>query len=839
MLLAVAATTAQTAPNKVSKTSMANNLATLSVDSASDAAAIAKMRHKMDSIRQYRPTVAVVLAGGGAKGAAHIGALEYLEELGIPIDMVLGTSMGGLMGGLVSMGYSPKVIDSILVNTNWGTMLSDNIPTSQMPYKTRLFREKYCLRIPFHYEDEEWSRRYQEDFRTRMANQRESEHTGSADGGEELKHGFIANMPEGYLYGYNVYNIINSLTVGYQDSMDFCDLPIPYCCVATDLVSMKAKYWTHGRLVEAMRSTMSIPLYFSPVRSDGMVLVDGGTRNNFPTDMARAMGADYVIGVDLSQPRTYSEINGVGALLQQCIALMGKEAFDNNRPLADVYIHPDMTGMNMLSFDSKSIAECLSRGYKYAKRESTGLMKIREALGENPKSNLNNTPGINIEERKVVIGAITYDGISEDAAQFFASRSHITPGKAYGRSEIEEELSFMFGSSYFDRLSYSIYGDAEPYTLQFHCHRGQVHQFGAGLRADTRSAISAALTLGLNKNKISGFKADFSFIVGTSPLGQIDLSFVPLKGPSYVFSAMTRIINTTTRTATSELYNASSQCKIWRNHFKLYMQDSRWTNGKLNIGLDLDNYAYDNEFFVPEDISIPGVELQPSYTILNKHSLKDSPFSAFIDLLYDNTDDGFFPTHGILAKLDYRFVFHSDRYYGYEGGDVPYHAINAHVKGVIPIGWFAIIPSIYWNTTQEYNFANWKHHITDVSAADLCYVGGIVENQFFRNQIPYIGFVMPKYIDYSNMNAVANIDFRFQVGRKDYLTLAAAAFKSFTSLVNGDFVFGFNGGTPSDYAFALQWGHKAIFGPIRLQVNWSQNGYPTRWGCILAAGFDF
>ena len=113
-----------------------HNLASHSIDPDADAAAIARMRHKMDSIRKHRPTVALVLAGGGAKGAAHIGALEYIEELGIPIDMVLGTSMGGLVGGLVSMGYNAKTIDSILTNTNWGVMLSDQVKVGLQPYQT-------------------------------------------------------------------------------------------------------------------------------------------------------------------------------------------------------------------------------------------------------------------------------------------------------------------------------------------------------------------------------------------------------------------------------------------------------------------------------------------------------------------------------------------------------------------------------------------------------------------------------------------------------------------------------------------------------------------------------
>ena len=144
------------ARTKADKNAVPIHLASASIDSAADVAAIARMKHKMDSIRRHRPTVALVLAGGGAKGAAHVGALEYIEELGIPIDMVLGTSMGGLVGGLVAMGYSSKAIDTILTTTNWGVMLSDQVPVNKMSYMRRKYNETYFIRSPFRYESEEW-----------------------------------------------------------------------------------------------------------------------------------------------------------------------------------------------------------------------------------------------------------------------------------------------------------------------------------------------------------------------------------------------------------------------------------------------------------------------------------------------------------------------------------------------------------------------------------------------------------------------------------------------------------------------------------------------------------
>lgn len=146
------------------------------------------MQKRMAEIRKKegRPTVALVLAGGGAKGTAHIGVLKVLEEKGIPVDFVAGTSMGGLMGGLYAMGYSAVEIDSIVRSIDWNVMMSDNIPMEYYTYTRKDYKGTYLMDIPF-------------------------------DGMQ-----FLKSLPSGVLYGLNVYNMLSALSVGYQDdNMDF------------------------------------------------------------------------------------------------------------------------------------------------------------------------------------------------------------------------------------------------------------------------------------------------------------------------------------------------------------------------------------------------------------------------------------------------------------------------------------------------------------------------------------------------------------------------------------------------------------------------------------------
>ena len=277
-----------------------------SVDPAADSVAVQRMRERMDKIRKHRPAVALVLSGGGAKGIAHIGVIKYIESLGIPVDLVVGTSMGGLIGGLYSLGYTTEQMDSLVRRIDWGWAFSDRLPRDYYSYSDARYREKYMISIPFFYEKDYYKMMLADEYRLDPVHRHDVLHIGAdnEEGFDMLKRNLLGSLPSGYIYGQNVSNLISSLTIGYQDSMSFRELPIPYACVAADMVSGKAKIWHSGKINDAMRSTMSIPGIFAPVRVGGMVLVDGGIRDNYPTQLARDMGADIIIGVDLAQHKS-------------------------------------------------------------------------------------------------------------------------------------------------------------------------------------------------------------------------------------------------------------------------------------------------------------------------------------------------------------------------------------------------------------------------------------------------------------------------------------------------------------------------------------------------------
>jgi len=285
-----------------------------------------------------RPKVALVLGGGGAKGAAEVGALKVIEQVGVPIDYIVGTSIGSIIGGLYSIGYRADDLDSLFVNQNWLKLFNDGRVHGQ----GRLHE----VRGP------------------------------------------------GLMKGRGVIQFLDTLISrrpqakalpGYPDSIDFNHLPIPYRAVACDINTGNTAVLASGSLSMSMRASMAIPGAFKPVRRDSLLMLDGGLVNNLPVDVARAMGADYVIAIDLTQnkhpdfkPKTIRK-----SMPKATKWLRTRPDFVNynrNRAQADVYINPTLKGYNVMSFKPKAIRAMIGLGEQAAKEKTSALKALKKKL---------------------------------------------------------------------------------------------------------------------------------------------------------------------------------------------------------------------------------------------------------------------------------------------------------------------------------------------------------------------------------------------------------------------------------------------------------------------------
>lgn len=300
-----------------------------------------------------RPKVAVVLSGGGAKGVAHVTALKVIEEAGIPIDMVVGTSMGSLVGGLYCAGYTTAQLDSIVTSQNWMGLLMDKAEHNRRTLDMKQKLESYMVSVDF-----------------------EKSPFEVIDGG--------------LLKGNSVSYLLSELTADYLTPMEYKNLPIPFACIATDINKNREVVMDKGILAEAMRASMSIPGVFPPVKIDGMILVDGGLKNNFPVDVARRMGAEYVIGVNVGNEATsFEDINSTIDVLMKVLSISCANKLEENTDDTDIFMHVDVEGFSAASFYNEAIDTLLVHGEEAARQKWDELISLRKKLevyGPLPKS---------------------------------------------------------------------------------------------------------------------------------------------------------------------------------------------------------------------------------------------------------------------------------------------------------------------------------------------------------------------------------------------------------------------------------------------------------------------
>src|SRR5690349_12049926 len=235
---------------------------------------------------KHRLKIGVALEGGGALGLAHIGVLQWFEEQHVPVDYIAGTSMGGLVGGFYASGVSPTDMKSLIERLDWDAILRDRTPYQDLSFLRKQDQRAYPNSLVL-----------------------------------GLRKGLY--LPAGLNAGHQIGLLIDRETLPYFGLRSFDDLPVPFRCVATDLVSTKQFVFKDGSLAEALRATMSIPGAFSPVDDGQHVYVDGGLVNNLPTDVVRQMGADIVIAVHLeTQPAEASDIQSLVSVLEQSVRVV-------------------------------------------------------------------------------------------------------------------------------------------------------------------------------------------------------------------------------------------------------------------------------------------------------------------------------------------------------------------------------------------------------------------------------------------------------------------------------------------------------------------------------------
>ena len=532
--------------------------------------------------------IGLVLSGGGAKGFAHIGVLKVLEEAGIKIDYIGGTSMGAVIGGLYAMGYNAKQIDSIIGTTNFSNVINDYIPRSSKNFYEKRNDELYALTLPFNK--------------------------------------FSIGAPEGLSKGMYNFNLLSRLTLPVRHVRDFKALPIPFLCMGTNIALGEQVIFEKGILAQAIAGSSSLPSVFSPVVIDGNLIVDGGVVNNYPIDEVRKLGANIIIGVDVQTGLlNRDELRSASRIFFQITNLQMIERMKVNANLTEIYIKPDVKDYGVVSFDNAT--EIIKKGEDatFSVYEKINLLV--------DKSNPYHKPKLKVETDSLTIVDIKVNELKNYSRDYIIGKLNFKPGTKISFKDLETGINNLNATQNFSGVSYYFEKNGRYDDLVLTLTESYVKtnlKFGLHYDGLYKSAILVNLT-----NKKTFMKNDFlsmDLALGDNLRYNFDYYIDNGFQLSYGFKSQLNQFNK----------------NIPKKVFTFNNQDLN----SINVDyLDLSNQVYIQSIFAQKFLIGVGAEFEylniSSETLDVDATITNSVYaSVFGYLKYDSYDNKYFPKSG-------------------------------------------------------------------------------------------------------------------------------------------------------------------------------------------------
>lgn len=550
---------------------------------------------KQDSVK--RPKIGLVLSGGGAKGFAHIGVLKVLEEAGIKIDYIGGTSMGSVIGGLYASGYNASQIDSIFKRTNFDELINDYIPRSSKNFYGKKNDELYAIVLPFS--------------------------------------NFRVGIPEALSKGMYNYNLLSSLTRNVRHIRDFNQLPTPFLCIGTNIETGEEVLLNKGNLVQAMMASAAFPSLFTPVEIDGNLLVDGGVVNNYPIKEVRNLGADIIIGVDVQDDlMKRKNLKNATRILVQITNLQSIDKMKNKIKDTDVYIKPDIRDYGVISFDKGE--EIIRKG------EEAAFAVYEKIKALSNETTFYKKPKLKISSDTVKIQKINSDRLDNYTKEYIRGKLRFKPGSTITYDDLKTGINNLNATQNFSTISYCLQPDGEKDDLDLVLKENPTQTFlKLGLHYDGLYKSAILLNLTHKKTFLKNDVTSLDIILGDN--FRYDLNYYVENGFNISFGFRSRL-NQFNRNVTNSISNLAAP----NPNVNLINVDF----------LDLSNQAYFQTIFVQKFLMGGGLEYKylkinsPTLTTAENIIDKSNYFSVFGYLKYDSFDKKYFPRSGLYFSSD-------------------------------------------------------------------------------------------------------------------------------------------------------------------------------------------
>jgi NTE family protein len=672
------------------------------------------------AVPAHRPRIGLVLSGGGARGVAHIGVLKVLEDLRIPIDAIAGTSMGAVVGGLYASGLTAHEIERIISSVNWQDAFRDRPPREDLTLRRKQEDENFLVKFPLGIR------------------------------------GHKVLLPKGLIKGQRLNQMLRRLTLPVARITSFDDLPTPFRALATDLETGEGVAMDSGDLTSAMRASMSAPGVFAPVERDGRVLVDGGMSENLPVDIARSMGVDILIVVDVGSPLlTRDKLNSVPVISSQMIAILIQH---NSRQqlekltAKDVLIAPALGDTS--SFDFGNVKAVIAVGERAARASTERLASLAMTPHE---------AQLYAQRREALrqvapprIDFVQVDSGSKEYSERLNSLFDDLTGKPLDPDALARRMTTLYGEGSLDTLDYRVIQEDDHYGLLLNARGNSMGpnyvRFGLSLQEDFQgnSTYDAAMRFVMSEITRSGGEFVWDIQVGQTSLVATEV-FVPLSEFSGWFvdphaevaasnvpwfgnaNASSPGGPTSTSGATTSPYTGVSQNELaqYRLHTYVYGVDfgkqfGNW--GEIRTGIQREQGHAHLDIGDPND---PVLQAQPTQDFGVHH--------YFVRFSYDRLDDVNFPHSGQRSSLQW------NAYRNVTGVDQRTDQVAFGYLGAVSFGRDTLVFSANAGLSLESN-------VTDVRL--LYPLGGFLNLSGLRAN----SLVGPDF-------AIARVEFYRQIGR--------------------------------------------------------------------------
>ena len=716
--------------------------------------------------------IGLVLSGGGAKGLAHIGALKVIEEAGIQIDYIGGSSMGAIVGALYAAGYSATQLDSIFQGINFNKLIQDDVPRSAKTFYEKEETEKYAITLPF------------DDFKI--------------------------SFPSGLSKGQNIYNLVTRLTTHLGNIRDFRKMPIPFFCIASNIETGEQVILESGSLAKAVSASGAIPSVFSPVNIDGKLLTDGGVVNNYPVSELRDRGANIIIGVDVQDSLAdRKQLRSAFDILTQISNFRTISHMREKIKLTDLYIKPDITRFNVLSFDRGSAI--IDSGEVAARKKMDELKRIASKQGAT-------TPIVKraAKGNKLHINSLSIEGNNSYPRAYILGKLQLRYYSKYTQEDLYNGINNLAATGNFDRINYDLIPQDSTYTLALQLEESSNKTYlRLALHYDNLYKSGALINLTRKSSLFTNDVASIDVILGDN--FRYNFQYYIDKG--YYWS-----------------YGVKSRYNIFKRGVGF---DFARENADLeDIGINRIEIKYQdvtNQFYLEtlfQQIFSFGLGLEHKYLKISSETLvnesnsefpsavfeKSNYYSSFGYLKLDSYDNKYFPSKGVYFDGDFHlYLFSSDFNQNFTEFSI--------AKGTVGYA-FSPLNKFTTRLSSETGF-----RIGEKSTNIMDFFLGGYGNNFINNFVPFYGYDFITISGDSYIKALIELD--YEIFRKNHIIASA----NFANLEDRLYSSGNWFSAPDYTGYALGYGLETLIGPLEVKYSFSPESKKSQW--FFSLGFWF